>query len=178
MSTKPFFQAASDAMRDQNAGVSDGGDSQSVRRNGVDYCACGLVSRDAPGDAYNEEAFRYFLDVERRRSELSNRPFVLLLVDFSQESSVTTPDIDAGSAQKLFSALSACVRETDFIGWYRACSVAGAVLTQHSDTQGADVQEAVSRRFEQSLRKQLPSELEGLVRVRVFQLPSALQSVS
>jgi len=165
-------------MRNQLLRGSDGSASQSVGRDEADPCACGLASSDAPGDAYNEEAFRYFLDLERKRSELSNRPFVLLLVDFSQESSVTTPEIDAGSAQKLFSALAACVRETDFIGWYRAGSVAGAVLTQHSDTPGADVQEAVSRRFEQNLRKQLPSDLEGLVRVRVYQMPSALQSVS
>ena len=162
-------------MPDQIADANDGSARQSVRR---DSCDCGLASSDAPGEAYNEEAFRYFLDLERKRSELSNRPFVLLLVDLSQESSVTTPDIDPGSAQKLFSALSACVRETDFIGWYKAGSVAGAVLTQHSDTQGADVQEAVSRRFEQSLRKHLPSDLEALVRVRVYQLPSAPQSVS
>jgi hypothetical protein len=175
MSIKPFYQAATSAMPDQIAGTHDRSASQSVRS---DSCDCGLVSSDAQGQAYNEQAFRYFLDLERKRSDLSNRPFVLLLVDLSQESSVTTPDIDPGSAQKLFRALSACVRETDFIGWYRAGSVAGAVLTQHSDTPGADVQDAVSRRFEQSLRKQLPSDLQALVRVRVYQLPSAPQGVS
>ena len=34
--------------------------------------------------AYNEDAFRYFLDMERRRAELSGRPLLLLLVDFKK----------------------------------------------------------------------------------------------
>ena len=177
MSTGPVSEAVFDPMRDRNADVRSGRDSQADWRSEADSCACGHASDDAPGDAYNEEAFRYFLEVERKRSELSNRPFVLLLVDLKKQS-LAALEIDVPSAQKLLSALSVCVRETDFIGWYRARSVAGAVLTQHSDTAGADLQEVVSRRIAQVLREGLPSELASLVRVRVYQLPSAVQSVT
>jgi GGDEF domain-containing protein len=124
---------------------------------------------------YNEEAFRYFLEIERKRSELSNRPLVLLLLDL-KKLSPHGGDLDTSTVQKVFSALSVCVRETDFVGWYRAHSVAGAVLTQHSDTVGADLQEVVSRRIARALSERLPSELADQVRVRVYQLPSVVQS--
>jgi hypothetical protein len=177
MSARVFLDAVFDPMRDSSAVAIDGRDGRSHRHSETDSCACGFASDATSGPAYNEEAFRYFLDVERKRSEISNRPFVLLLVDLKKESP-TMLEMDAPSAQKVLSALSACVRETDFIGWYRTRSIAGAVLAQHSDTTGADVHDAVSRRIAQLLHDRLPSDLATLVRVRVYQLPAAAESVS
>src|SRR2546422_1060554 len=37
------------------------------------------------GQAYNEQAFRYFLAIERKRSERSGHPFLLLLVDLKEQ---------------------------------------------------------------------------------------------
>jgi hypothetical protein len=177
MSTRPVFEAPFDQTRELSADFGSGWDSQSDRQSETDSCACDLALDDALGLVYNEEAFRYFLEVERKRSELSNRPFVLLLVDLTGQS-LATLEMDVSSAQKLLLALSVSVRETDFIGWYRARSVAGAVLTQHSDAAGADLQEVVSRRIAQVLRESLPAELASLVRVRIYQLPSAAPSVT
>jgi hypothetical protein len=157
MSIKPSFETALNAVGNPTAGP----------------CGCGFTS----GDVYNEEAFRYFLEVERKRSELSNRPLVLLLLDL-RDQSPAVPEIDMSVAQKLFSALSTCVRDTDFVGWYQARSVAGAVLTQHSDSAGADLQDVVRRRVDQALSERLPSELATLVRVHVYQFPSAVPSAS
>lgn len=136
-------------------------------RGEVDPCGCGMASVGVP-DAYNEEAFRYFLDIERRRSEILKRPFVLLLLDLKK--SAVTNDTQP-PPEKLLSALALCVRETDFIGWYRDRSIAGAVLTQHTETTGPDLADAVSRRVVQVLGDRLPSELARGVRVRVYQLP-------
>ena len=172
MSTRPLFEAALGHAGNPNAGTS-GNQDTSGRRREIDFCGCGFSS----GDIYNEEAFRYFLEVERKRSELSNRPFVLLLLDLKKQSPAA-PEINMPVAQKLFAALSVCVRETDFIGWYRTRAVAGAVLTQHSDTAGANLQEVVRRRIDRVLSERLPSELATVVRVRVYQLPSAVPSAS
>src|ERR1700733_5115662 len=139
MSTRPFFDSSFDPMRDAVDAGSGGG--QSERRGDTSSCAGRFATDDATGPVYNEEAFRYFLDIERKRSEISNRPFVLLLVDLKKEPS-TMPEMDQASSQAVMSALSACVRETDFIGWYRARAVAAAVLTQHSDAAGAELHEA------------------------------------
>src|SRR5262245_25039076 len=37
------------------------------------------------GPVYNEEAFRYFLQIERKRASRSNNRFLLLLVDLERE---------------------------------------------------------------------------------------------
>src|SRR5207248_10164060 len=50
------------------------------RQSEWDRCTCGFAVEGAE-HSYNEEAFRYFLELERKRSQLSNRPFLLLLVD-------------------------------------------------------------------------------------------------
>lgn len=160
--TKPFFDGELSPIkrrRSRGAGV----------RGEVDPCGCGMASAEVP-DAYNEEAFRYFLDIERRRSEILNRPFVLLLLDLKKS---PVSDQPQPPPEKLLSALTLCVRETDFIGWYRDRSVAGAVLTQHAETTGPDLADAVSRRVVQVLGDRLPSELARRVRVRVYQLPGA-----
>jgi hypothetical protein len=177
MSHRPGFEGAFDPTGGPSVGGGRGRDSQSDERRDTDSCGCSFVPEDAPGEVYNEEAFRYFLEIERKRSERSRGPFLLLLVDLKRQS-MATPEIDRPTARKLFSALLVCVRETDFIGWYRARSVVGAVLTQHADTSAAELQEAVGRRVTKVLREGLPPELASLVQVRVYQLPPAVQDAS
>jgi hypothetical protein len=138
-------------------------------------CSCALERSVAPLQVYNEEAFRYFLDIERRRAEMSNRPFLLLLLDLKRASSAGV--IDRRSADRLFAALGAALRETDFLGWYRASSVIGAALTQHSDSAGPDLQDVVRDRIADLVRRKLPSELAARVQLRLYRLPRAVQGV-
>lgn len=139
----------------------------------VEPCSCAFVGGDAKAHVYNEEAFRYFLEIERKRSEASNRPFLLLLLDLKRRTHGT--DIDTGTAERLFAALATCLRETDFIGWYRAGSVVGAVLTQHVDDVSSDVQETVRRRVVDVVRKRVSLDLSSRVQVRVYQASPAPQ---
>lgn len=130
----------------------------------------GLALADERTHAYNEEAFRYFLEIERKRSELSRHPFLLLLIDLKKDGG--HGDHIDGVAGKLFGALALCVRDTDFIGWYRSGRVAGAVLTQHGDAGAHDIPEVVGQRVSASLRKALPAQVADRVQVRVYQLPA------
>jgi hypothetical protein len=139
-------------------------------------CSCALEHSRAPMDVYNEEAFRYFLDVERRRAEISNRSFLLLLLDLKKTPS-TGDEINKESADRLFVALAAALRETDFLGWYRACSTIGAVLTQHSDSASPEVERAVRDRIVDLVREQLPSQLARCVQLRVYRLPGTVRGV-
>lgn len=133
----------------------------------------GFALQNGTGYAYNEEAFQYFLEIERKRSELSNSPFLLMLVDFNRH-----PRIDAATADKLFSILSLCLRETDFIGWYRGGRVAGAVLTQHREADGDDLSDVVRGRIGAALRQRLPSDLALQLQVRIYQIPAHVNSPS
>jgi GGDEF domain-containing protein len=134
----------------------------------------GLASEASSEEVYNEQAFRYFLELERRRSELSRRPFLLLLIDLQVPSTVNMC-LDEPTSRQLFSALALGLRETDFIGWYREDRVAGAVLTQHAETHGTDIPEAVRKRVLAVLVKKLSSRVLRRLRVRVYQVPTSVK---
>jgi lipopolysaccharide/colanic/teichoic acid biosynthesis glycosyltransferase len=74
-----------------------------------------------------EEAFRRMISLERKRSERSQRPFVLLLIDTGRS--------QAGDKQgrvllDMLSALQGATRETDVTGWYTMNSVVGVMFTE------------------------------------------------
>ena len=129
-------------------------------------------SRASTVDAYNEEAFRYFLQVEEKRFLRSNRRFLLLLLDVNNEAGTAEP-FDPSLSKKLFEALKPCVRETDFVGWYRQGQVIGVACTQLEDTQGATVLSVVADRFQKAMRGVLPDRVGSRVQVRSYFLPSS-----
>jgi hypothetical protein len=167
------FGAAEPASSASDLLASQSGAAARVAEGPADREWVGFALQDGPVDAYNEAAFQYFLEIERKRSELSNRPFLLMLVDFNKH-----PRIDAVAADKLFSVLSLCLRETDFIGWYREGRVAGAVLTQHGETDGDDLSDVVRGRIGEALRRRLPSHLAHQLQARVYQIPAHVTSRS
>ncbi len=142
----------------------------SERKAGATPCAC-CVALDVgvgPGQVYNEEAFRYFLAEERRRSLSSNRPSLLLLLELQEQAG----PVHASLARTLFSCLARCLRETDIMGWYHEGRVAGAVLTDLSDATVGDVPTHVLERVEAQVRKALPRKLAPRLGVRLFRVPS------
>jgi hypothetical protein len=136
--------------------------SHSVPRS--ERCSCGVALNGRRGQAYNEEAFRYFWALERERCRRSGRPFLLVLVDL--EDPQENGRIDPPVASKLFSALRLCLRETDFMGWYREGRVAAAVLTELGDGP-TDVCRLVGQRIRAVLRDGLPSDVARRLHVRV-----------
>ena len=75
----------------------------------------------------SEEAFRRMISIERKRSERSQRPFVLLLIDTGRSQS---GDKQARVLLDMLSALQGATRETDITGWYTTNSVVGAMFTE------------------------------------------------
>jgi hypothetical protein len=147
----------------------EGSGSSSVTRH-LDDCS-DVASETAAVEAYNEAAFRYFLQVEEKRFLRSNRRFLLLLVDVRDEAG-SPEDLDPALSRKLFAALWPCVRETDFVGWYRQGRVVGVACTQVDDIQGATVASVVADRFQKAMREALPAEVGSGVHVRSYFLPS------
>jgi hypothetical protein len=121
--------------------------------------------------AYNEDAFRYFLDMERRRAELSGRPLLLLLVDFKKHEHGDSA-LPSVTADRLFVALAACLRDTDFVGWYHEGRVIGAVLTQDTQSPETGVVDMVARRVTSELNASLPVSVSVRLQVRIYHLPS------
>lgn len=71
----------------------------------------------------DQESFRRSLRLEQRRTERSRRPFVLLLMEAAARH-------DARTWQRVHTAVSSTVRETDISGWYEQDSVFGVLFTE------------------------------------------------
>jgi hypothetical protein len=143
-------------------------------RDASDTWPAGPEIGDCPHQPYSEQAFRYFLGLERKRAERSGRSLLLLLVGVTlQEGGGQT--IPPAIASRLFSGLSLCVRDVDFIGWYRHGLVAGAVLTQGADSPALEASDQITQRVTTLLNKRVPPAVGARLHVRVLQARQTVQ---
>jgi len=120
------------------------------------------------GHAFNEAAFRYFLAIDRRRAERSPRSLLLVLASIRQGHAAHARLSDT-TAAALFSGLGECVREVDFVGWYREGRVAAAVLAQGVKAS-IEMRDRTKGRVVDALRKRLTAADTRNLRVRVVRL--------
>ncbi len=130
----------------------------------------GLAREGRGGYAYNEEAFRYFLGIERKRCRRSGRSLLLLLVHLPERHG-PGGYLDRGVASKLFAGLSLCLRETDIIGWYRDRQVAGAILTELAEEHRPEIAHPIGQRVRAVLSERLSSDLACRLQVCAHQYP-------
>jgi hypothetical protein len=129
------------------------------------YCGIrgGLI-----GQAYNEEAFRYFLAVDRLRAERMQRSILLVLASIHP-----TPgrcaQLTHSTAAAMFAGLAAGVREVDVLGWYRQGRVAGAGLAQAVDLSDQQAGR-VGERILAAIRREIHDGRGPFVHVRVVRL--------
>jgi hypothetical protein len=78
-------------------------------------------------EVLSEEAFHRMISLERQRSERTQRPFVLLLMDTGR----TLPTEKNGRVLlDILSALQAATRETDVMGWHDTNSIVGVMFIE------------------------------------------------
>lgn len=74
----------------------------------------------------SEESFLRTLSLERKRTERSRKPFLLMLLEFGD----ILPNESSRALGKVISALSASTRATDVVGWFKNHSVVGVLFTE------------------------------------------------
>ena len=126
-----------------------------------------ITSEGQIGQAYNEDAFRYFLSIEQKRVERTGHSFLLLLVKARSNGQPEEP-FSSLVASRVFDALSLTLRDTDFTGWYRQGYVAGAVLTQ-LETKEHDVNRVIVERVTRAIADRLPPSLGDQLEVRLVE---------
>ncbi len=84
------------------------------------------VSGEGPR-VLHEERFQHQLACERKRSERSQRPILLLLIESRNSQDATERPHDLSKAM---SALAPEIRGTDSIGWYRENTTGGVIFTE------------------------------------------------
>jgi len=101
------------------------------------------------------EAFRRMIALERKRSERSRKPFMLLLLDMGDR----LPSQKNGKILgKILSALSLSTRDTDVTGWYANSCVVGVMFTEIATGDSAAVPSAIIARVTETLRNNLTLE--------------------
>jgi hypothetical protein len=74
----------------------------------------------------SQEAFLRMIAVERKRTERSRRPFLLMLLDAG---SPEISDKNGKALSRIVSALLSSTRETDVIGWHKDRTTVGVIFT-------------------------------------------------
>ena len=74
----------------------------------------------------SEEAFRRMIAIERKRTERSNKPFLLMLLEAGHYQG---PDKNGRVLDSVAPALMSSTRETDVIGWYKERTAVGVIYT-------------------------------------------------
>jgi lipopolysaccharide/colanic/teichoic acid biosynthesis glycosyltransferase len=94
-------------------------------------------------DVLSQEAFHAMISRERRRTERSRRPFLLMLLDMGNH--LPSEAIEK-NMQKLLAALSMSTRETDVAGWYERDRIVGVMFTEIGvDGRGTIVSTMIAR---------------------------------
>jgi exopolysaccharide biosynthesis polyprenyl glycosylphosphotransferase len=120
-----------------------------------------------PDTAYDreilsQEAFHRVISLERRRTERSRKPFLLMLLDMGDHLS---SEATAKSLGKLLAAVSLCTRATDVAGWYQTDSVVGVMFTEIAFEDRKTIVSTMISRVSDMLRNHL--NLEQFNRVSV-----------
>jgi hypothetical protein len=129
----------------------------------------GFAVRGLPGLVCDERAFHYLLGIERRRSDVTQRPFFLMLIECDAASGGAAGRRRVTPAQLLPIVCNA-VRETDFVGWYRQNDIVGAALTQDGRPGTTDAGSIVRDRMVRAVHDGLSFDLASQVRVRLYEV--------
>ena len=120
------------------------------------------------GSMYNEEAFRYLLSSESKRSVRSKYSFKILLV-YSVDKQGLIVQMDREVVDTVAEALVRTVRETDYIGWYLEGRVVGGVLTVLGQDSEVEVSARIQQRLMEIFRAEVSVEKNGRLQIRICQ---------
>ncbi|MGB8112966.1 MAG: sugar transferase [Candidatus Sulfotelmatobacter sp.] len=129
-----------------------------VRRsgNGSHLSILGTASGSVAGRRIlNEQDFCRMIALERKRSERSRTPFLLMLVDIGQS---LRSHKNAKTVENILAAVSASSRETDVTGWYEEHSIIGVMFTEISGDDRSAIINTLIARVSEVLRSNLTSE--------------------
>lgn len=103
----------------------------------------------------DEESFQRTLSLERKRTERSRKPFLLMLLDIGVRGANAKSNRGLGN---IVSALLASTRETDTTGWYQGHSVIGVMFTEIESSEKDSILNTMLTRITTVLRKNLSFE--------------------
>ena len=140
-----------------------------VRRSGgsanLDTFSAGVLPVEERG-VLNEEAFHRMIALERKRTERSRKPFLLMRVDMGNG---LESDKKGKALGKILAALALSTRETDVTGWYKNHSIVGVMFTEFGVDDRSIIPNTMMTRVSEALRKNLSEQQFKALNIK-FQL--------
>jgi lipopolysaccharide/colanic/teichoic acid biosynthesis glycosyltransferase len=115
----------------------------------------------------DEESFRRVIAVERKRTERSKAPFVLMLVEVSQDRGARSE----AALEVVMQALLASSRDTDVVGWYKGKRTIGALFTGLLPGEKSSILLTILTRATSTLREQMSFEQFNLISMSLHYYP-------
>ncbi len=106
-------------------------------------------------EVLNEETFKRMVSIERKRTERSRKPFLLMLLDMGNHQ---VSEKNGKALDRILSALLASTRETDVTGWYKNRAVVGVMFTELAVTDKNSLLSTMLARVSATLRDNLTFE--------------------
>jgi lipopolysaccharide/colanic/teichoic acid biosynthesis glycosyltransferase len=122
------------------------------------------VVKRAPLD---ESAFRQMIAVERKRTERSKAPFLLMLLEADGEEGAK----DVKTLDSVTRALLSSSRDTDLVGWYKDRAILGAIFTGLVVNDRRLILDAFLTKINNTLREELTPVQFSQVRISFHFFP-------
>jgi len=114
----------------------------------------------------SEEDFHVMLTLERRRSERSRKPFILMLLDAHQENGTASEILHQALA-----VVAPSTRETDALGWYKYGAILGLIFTEIGNNYQDLTVEILRTKIRISLQEQLGRENSEKIAISLHVFP-------
>lgn len=116
----------------------------------------------------DEEAFQRMISLERKRSERSRKPFLLMLLDTG---SSPASEKNTNVLRNIVTALLVSTRETDVTGWYKDQAVVGVMFTELVVAEKSSILGAMFSRVSSTLKDNLTFEQFNQVSISFHVFP-------
>ena len=106
-------------------------------------------------EVLKEDTFRRTIAVERKRTERSRKPFLLMLLEVANPNG---PEESERVLDRMMSALLLSTRETDVIGWYKDRTTVGLIFTDLVVNDKSSILSVILGKVSTTLRDELTPE--------------------
>ncbi len=139
-----------------------------VRRSNLPAAPPPVRSVSNPSAVLDEESFHRMIALERKRTERSRKPFLLMLLDAGN---CLPSDKNGRVLANILSALSLSTRETDATGWYKDHSVVGVMFTEIGSGDRGSILSTMMTRVSETLRNNLSLENFSQISISMHVFP-------
>lgn len=120
----------------------------------------------------SEDGFKRMIAVERKRTERSREPFLLMLLETGEQ---RTTSKHGRALDRVVDAMRLSTRETDIVGWYKEQTTVGVVFTGLNVEDRNAVLSTILARVSAALRSELTSEQFGQISLSFHFFPDQWQ---